>query len=169
MYAGQPEKIDSIYLSPDAYARRDSPITVAIQLNEELEKNGMPSAFHADNDRIGGWMLMYQMLDKGFWIIERDCVKLIACLPMLTRDPSNPEDVLKVDGDDAADSARYGLKSKLQPGQLPLEVRVAQRVQHLTDNTSRQHFLPRVIREEQAITDGTPWSMARPMRRQDAQ
>ncbi len=163
---GLPEKIDDIYLSPDAYARRDSPYTVALQLSDELEKNGLPRAIHADNDRIGGWMLMYQMLDKQFWVIDRSCVKLIACLPMLTRDPENPEDVLKVDGDDPADSARYGLKSKLQPAQTPLADRVAARVAHLTDQTSRQHFIPRVLREEQSLEDGQPWQMARANRGQ---
>ncbi len=35
---------------------------------------------------------------------------------MLTRDPVNVEDCLKCDGDDPADSARYGLKSALEPG-----------------------------------------------------
>jgi phage terminase large subunit len=161
----QDEKIDSIYLSPDAYARRDSPLTVAIQLNDELEARGMPRASHADNDRIGGWTLMYQLLDKQFWVIDRDCVKLIYNLPMLTRDPNNPEDVLKVDGDDPSDSARYGLKSKLQPSQMPLEERVMARVSHLKDQTMRQHFIPRIIRQEQSATDDQPWSMRRPNRR----
>jgi hypothetical protein len=83
----------------------------------------------------------------------------------LTRDPDNPEDVLKVDGDDPADSARYGLKSKLQPSQMPLEQRVLSRVSHLTDQTSRQHFMQRVMREEVQATDNTPYTMARPNRR----
>lgn len=162
---GLDEKIDYIYLSPDAFNRRDSPYTVGLQISDELEKHGLPRAFHADNDRIGGWMLMYQLLDKQYWVIDRDCVKLIECLPTLTRDPDNPEDVLKVDGDDPADSARYGLKSKLQPSQMPLEQRVLSRVSHLTDQTSRQHFMQRVMREEVQATDNTPYTMARPNRR----
>jgi hypothetical protein len=163
---GHAEKVDEIYLSPDAYARRDSPYTVALQLSDEFERVGLPRCLHADNDRVGGWTLMYQMLDKQFWVIDRDCVRLIANLPMLTRDPANPEDVLKVDGDDPADAARYGLKSKLSPAQAPLDERVLSRVAHLTDQTSRQHFIPRVLREERANTDLAPWSMRRPTRNQ---
>lgn len=157
------EVIESIYLSPDAYARRDSPDTVAIQLNNELESVGLPRAAKADNDRIGGWSLMYQMLKNVQWVIDRCCVKLIKCLPSLTRDEANPEDVLKVDGDDPADSARYGLKSRLGTAQLPLDVRVMDRVKHLS-YTDQQHFIPRVLREESAKTSGQPFSMRRPSR-----
>ena len=76
----------------------------------------------ADDDRIGGWMLMYQLLDSGEWVIGDNCTALIRCLPTLVRDDLKVEDIAKVDGDDAADAARYGLKSRVAPKRKPLEV-----------------------------------------------
>ena len=48
--------------------------------------------------------------------------RLIECLPALTRDADNVEDVLKREGDDPADAARYGLKSALEAGRAPASV-----------------------------------------------
>jgi hypothetical protein len=45
-------------------------------------------------------------------VVSRRCEKLIEVLPTLVRDPAHPEDILKVDGDDPADSLRYGLASR---------------------------------------------------------
>ena len=39
----------------------------------------------------------------------------------LAIDPANVEDVQKMDGDDPADSARYGLKSRLASARAPYE------------------------------------------------
>ena len=87
----------------------------------------------ADDDRIGGWMLMYQMLDAGEWLLTDNCVELIRTLPTLVRDSARIEDVEKMDGDDAADAARYGLKSRYAARRSglvrpPWEQRMAERV-----------------------------------------
>ena len=78
-------------------------------------------------------MLMYQMLDAGEWLLTDNCIELIRTLPNLVRDPIRIEDVEKMDGDDSADAARYGLKSRYAaraPGatRAPFEQRLAQRV-----------------------------------------
>jgi hypothetical protein len=39
------------------------------------------------------------------------CAKLIECVPQLVRDTGRIEDIRKVDGDDPADAAPYGLVS----------------------------------------------------------
>lgn len=57
-------------------------------------------------------MLMYQMLDAGEWLLTENCIELIRTLPNLVRDSARVEDVEKMDGDDSADAARYGLKSR---------------------------------------------------------
>jgi len=67
---------------------------------------------------------------------------------VLTRDEANVEDVLKVDGDDAADAARYGLKSRLAPGRAPIEQRVAERITAV-DPTSRAIQIQKALLEEQ--------------------
>jgi hypothetical protein len=103
------EKIQEIYLSPDAFAHRTSEASIAEQLGEVLAANGLPRPSPADDDRIGGWQLMYQLLEQDAWVITENCAKLIECLPQLVRDNRRVEDVRKVEGDDPADGARYGI------------------------------------------------------------
>jgi hypothetical protein len=123
------EKIDAIYLSPDAFARRTDEASIAEQMGDVFAAAGFPRPIPADNDRVGGWMLMYQMLDAGEWLLTDNCIELIRTLPNLVRDPIRIEDVEKMDGDDPADAARYGLKSRYAaraPGatRAPFEQRV---------------------------------------------
>jgi hypothetical protein len=120
---GRAEKIEAIYLSPDAFARRTDEASIAEQMGDILASAALPRPVPADNDRIGGWMLMYQMLDSGEWLIADSCPELIRTLPELVRDESNIEDIAKRDGDDAADAVRYGLKSRAsgRPGKPPRE------------------------------------------------
>lgn len=144
---GRCERIGEIFLSPDAFARRTSESTIAEQLGDVLAQNGLPRAVPADDDRVGGWMLLYQMLEQDQWVIADSCAQLIDCLPTLTRDTANVEDVLKASGDDPADSARYGLKSRLSPGRAPVEQRVAERIT-ATDATSRAIWMQKLMAEE---------------------
>jgi phage terminase large subunit len=123
------EKIEAIYLSPDAFARRTDEASIAEQMGDIFAAEGFPRPIPADNDRVGGWMLMYQMLDAQEWLLTENCIELIRTLPNLVRDAARIEDIEKMDGDDAADAARYGLKSRFagRSGreQLPLEHRLA--------------------------------------------
>ena len=95
---------------------------------------GFPRPIPADNDRIGGWMLMYQMLDANEWLLTDNCIELIRTIPTLVRDMARIEDIEKMDGDDPADAARYGLKSRYATRaaysieHLPYEARLAARV-----------------------------------------
>jgi len=138
---GSREKIDAIYLSPDAFARRTDEASIAEQMGEVFAMAGFPRPIPADDDRVGGWMLMYQMLDAGEWLLTENCIELIRTLPSLVRDTARVEDVEKMDGDDPADAARYGLKSRYanrRAGQsrLPFDERLAARVLS-TDPTIR--------------------------------
>ncbi|MGB9444001.1 MAG: hypothetical protein WBR26_03290 [Candidatus Acidiferrum sp.] len=105
------ERIANVYLSPDAFSHRTAEASIAEQLGEVLEQNGLPRPTEAEDDRVGGWQLMYQMLENDEWIITENCRELIECLPTLLRDERRVEDVRKVEGDDSADAARYGLVS----------------------------------------------------------
>ncbi|MBZ5501059.1 MAG: terminase family protein [Acidobacteriia bacterium] len=131
--SGARERIDAIYLSPDAFARRTDEASIAEQMGDVFAAAGLPRPVPADDDRIGGWMLMYQMLDGGEWLLTENCAELIRTLPNLVRDAARVEDVEKMDGDDAADAARYGLKSRYgvrrdAPDHRPLAERLAARV-----------------------------------------
>ena len=141
------EKIAAVYLSPDAFAHHTSELTIAHQMGEVLARNRLPRPTPADSDRVGGWMLMYQMLQDGKWLIADNCERLIDCLPTLVRDPVNVEDVQKMDGDDPGDSARYGLKSRLASARPPIEARVAERIS-ATDPTSRHIWSEKFAAEE---------------------
>ncbi len=131
--AGGKEKIDTIYLSPDAFARRTDEASIAEQMGDVFAAAGLPRPIPADDDRVGGWMLMYQMLDAGEWLLTENCIELIRTLPSLVRDTARVEDVEKMDGDDPADAARYGLKSRYAnrragQGKPPMDERLAARV-----------------------------------------
>src|SRR2546425_12702318 len=91
--------------------------------------NGRPGPAPADDDRVGGGQWMYQLLENDAWGITENCAKLIECLPLLVRDERYIEDIRKMDGDDPADAARYGLVSgagfaglhnRFGPGRGPL-------------------------------------------------
>ena len=128
------EHIDAIYLSPDAFARRTDEASIADQMGDVFVAAGFPRPVPADNDRVGGWMLMYQMLESREWLLTDNCIELIRTLPNLVRDPARIEDVEKMDGDDPADAARYGLKSRYgahhgrSGARMPLAARLAERV-----------------------------------------
>jgi hypothetical protein len=80
-------------------------------LGEVLAQNGLPRPTPANDDRVGGWQLMYQMLENDEWLIAENCRELIERLPQVMRDDRRVEDVRKTEGDDEADAARYGLVS----------------------------------------------------------
>ncbi|MGB6625537.1 MAG: hypothetical protein WBE43_12200, partial [Candidatus Acidiferrales bacterium] len=105
------ENFCEVFLSPDAFAHRTAEASIAEQLGDVLALNGLPRPAIADDDRIGGWQFMYQMLEMNAWVITENCTKLIECMPTLVRDIARVEDIRKMEGDDPADSARYGLVS----------------------------------------------------------
>ena len=117
--ASAPEKIDAIYLSPDAFARRTDEASIAEQMGDIFVAAGLPRPIPADDDRIGGWMLMYQMLDAGEWLLTENCAELIRTLPNLIRDPARIEDIEKMDGDDACLAA--GTLIQCRRGWVPVE------------------------------------------------
>jgi phage terminase large subunit len=114
------ERIHEVFLSPDAFAHRTAEASIAEQLGEVLVANGLPRPAPADDDRIGGWQLMYQMLESDAWVITENCAKLIDGLPLLVRDDHRVEDIRKMDGDDSADAARYGLVSGARIAGFPV-------------------------------------------------
>ena len=126
------DKIESFFLSPDAFAKRTSQNTIAEEIGAVMHAHKLPYPAPADSDRIGGARLLHAMLKSGYGKISRSCVKLIECLPNLIHDEDNLEDVLKVDagpgqlGDDCYDALRYGWKSMLGAKQKPYEVKLTE-------------------------------------------
>ena len=135
--AGKREVPEHVFLSPDAFARRTSANTIAEQMNVVFRKAGWPLVTPADDDRIGGWQLMYGLLRSGKWLIGTNCERLIEVLPTLQRDEKRVEDIQKVGGDDPADSARYGIYSKLKGMQPPVEMRQAAALEKIIASAPR--------------------------------
>ena len=150
------ERIEAIYLSPDAFARRTDEASIAEQMGDIFVAAGLPRPTPADDDRIGGWMLMYQMLESCEWLLTDNCIELIRTLPNLVRDQARIEDIEKMDGDDPADAARYGLKSRYATfhgdpnawrSRMPLTDRIASRAVS-PDPTVRAMQIRRFAMEE---------------------
>src|SRR5260370_37691580 len=106
------ERISEVLLSPDAFAHRTSESSIAEQLGDVLVANGLPRPAPADDDRVGGWQFMYQLLESNAWGITENFARLIECIPQLVRDDRRHEDIRQVDGDHPADAPRYGLVSR---------------------------------------------------------
>lgn len=151
--SGDPEDIVAIYLSPDAFAQRTDRATIAVQISQELRKRGLPACSRASDDRVGGWQLLYTLIQNNMWqTVSDNCYsdingeigtesKLIEVLPLLQRDKDgDPEDVLKMEGDDPGDQLRYGFYSKLKGAQIPVEQQLAERAQTFSPDPTIRHI-----------------------------
>ena len=147
---GRQEKIIQFFIGPDAFADRTGESTIAELIRDvACRGNRLPVPAEASTDRVGGWQLLFQLLEADQWLIAENCNRLIACLPSLIHDKDKkPEDVKKVDGDDPADGARYGMYSRLGPAAVPKEVRAAEKVQDVTDPTARAQILENFYADE---------------------
>jgi hypothetical protein len=140
---GERDTLRSFFLSPDAFAKRSSANTIDYEIGQILKKAGLPQPTQADNDRKGGWGLMYNLCletkrhaasDEYVWLISANCPELVRSIPLLMRNPKDLDDVIATDKGsakleiDVTDSARYGLKSMLSPGKKPKAVLIAEAV-----------------------------------------
>lgn len=140
-------KIISFPFSPEAFGERTSERTIADEMGEVLKAAGMPWPEQADNDRKGGWQLMYQMLESGYWQISDACPALIEALPLLVRFPlpKDIEDIQPHQKDHAPDAARYGLKSVVGRSRRPKDVELQRILKPAFDSGDMQAAL--ILRE----------------------
>lgn len=120
---GSYERLSYFFLSPDAFAQRQSPKTIAAEIGEVLKKHGLPEPTRADNDRIGGWQLIYQMLYSGKLHLGKQGRELNTALPLLQRNlpPKDIEDIAPHAKDHAPDELRYALKTYVRDAKIPKE------------------------------------------------
>jgi phage terminase large subunit len=85
------EQITEVFLSPDAFAHRTAEASIAEQLGDVLLANGLPRPCAADDDRIGGWQLMYQLLRRYPQSRRRRSRRRGTLRPRLRRPPGGPE------------------------------------------------------------------------------
>jgi hypothetical protein len=143
---GQRRKIVAVYLDPANFKNIGDGHTIAGQINEVL---GTLRSWcdPASNDRMGGWQLMYQMLQTGQWQIADTCPKLIDAIPSRMHDEKRPGDVLKVPGDpldDVADDVRYGIYTFITSSEKPRELVIADSIRYLAEQGDLTSALIRV-------------------------
>lgn len=114
--ANNGDKIDRFFFSHDAFSKRTSERSMALEMADTFVREGapIPAPEPADNNRIGGWQLLYQGFRKRKVVVSPECVRLINSITTLVRDPRKPEDVLKCDNDHWADALRYLCASRLR-------------------------------------------------------
>jgi len=150
----QRRKILAVYLDPSNFKNIGDGHTIADQINEVLEPYDL-GVIPASNDRIGGWQLMYQMLQKGEWQIADTCPKLIEAIPSRMHDEKRPGDVLKVPGDpldDVADDARYGIYTFVTSSPKPRELVIREQLKALAEQGDLTSAL---IRHQQMLEEET--------------
>jgi hypothetical protein len=123
------DKPKFFFLSPDAFDERHAARSIAEEIGAVLRTYDLPFPSRADRSREGGWMLMYQMLRSGAWLIVDRCNNLTEAMPILQRDTKNMEDVAPSPFDHAPDSARYGLKSFIRTAYKPMDLMVIDKVE----------------------------------------
>ena len=119
MGENEKRKTQRYFLSVDAWEKNSSGHSTAERIAEELRRNGLPYCEQADNNRIGGWRLLYAMMKKtcdvmggcmsptredddyddeggGYSVktpllfISADCENLIESIPLGIRDNKHP-------------------------------------------------------------------------------
>lgn len=155
----KPRNLQMWAVSPDAFRKDgsvndvDVPFSRLEQMNDVLSKYGFEFIM-ANNDRLGGWMLMYQMLRDGELIIASHCQKTRDMLMSRTRDKKKFGDILKVPGDeldDIADSLRYAVMTWRTVAVKPRQERLQEITQDL-DPTSAMIAVRRFEIEERQET-----------------
>lgn len=123
--------IEVIFLDPANFKDIGDGHTIADQLDECFKPYGL-SVTPASNDRIGGWQLMYRMLDTGDFAVADNCPQTAEAIPTRMHDEKRPGDLVKVSGDagdDLADETRYALYSFINDPRKPSQVRMAEVLQ----------------------------------------
>lgn len=108
------ERIWFTYASPDMWSKKTVQDIITTSADEYMGEG--VALTRADNDRLSGKRKIDRLLANGpdgkpMLQIFSTCTALIGTMPLLVRDEKRPEDVMKMDGDDAYDSLRYGLTS----------------------------------------------------------
>ena len=140
-------------------SQRSQPKTIGQLISEALGPR-IPKPHPNDSSpgvRLIRARLMSQVIEAGTWLISDACPKLIEAIPSMIRDPDHPEEMLKIDwneatiGDDPVDSAGMGLQWMIGTSVKPDAVKLEERIQGV-----REQFLAR-SHKVQPPKPGTNW------------
>lgn len=133
-------RLKYIFLSPERFDRVDETShTVAAEMSDILKRLGLPRCSEANDARVDGAVMMYNLIDSGEWVILETCQVLITAIQTRVRDEIKLEDVQKTDDelDDAYDGSRYGLLSMLKEKGKPEEVKLQEKLATIEDPIAR--------------------------------
>jgi hypothetical protein len=121
------EQIPFTYASPDMWARKTDGAKVFTSVDEYKDEGVLLT--QADNNRLDGVRKIQRLLvdmpdGKPGIQVFRPYYHVFTCMPTLVRASNNPEDVEKVDGDDAFDMLKYGLTNTNPPARNPNTAKV---------------------------------------------
>jgi hypothetical protein len=133
------EPISHVYLSPDRFNRVNEEHTIADRMGDVLAGSGLPRPERANNDRVGGWRLIYTLLDTEGLVVSANCRDVIESFPLLMRDDKDLEDAAKTDdlADDVLESFRYATMSYFNPRPIPRAIQDDLRVKAIPDMTAK--------------------------------
>lgn len=143
---------DAGRLSPNCL--REQPKSIVQMLSDALGP-AIPKPFPADSSpgvRLIRARLMSQVLHARTWLISDACPKLIEAIPSMINDEKKPEEMLKVDwneatiGDDPVDSAGMGLQWMIGSTVKPDAVKLEEQFQSI-----RQQFAARAEPEKPGV------------------
>lgn len=168
-------QIKDVFLSKDAWNVRGSQNTVSDLIGPVMKRNGLPAPEKADQDRVGGWRLIWNCLKQTCsllapspsWtpgmpmlLVSAECVELIKAMPDLISDPKDPNDIQRMTTiqEDISDGLRYAMKSFLKPrAEAPAAVRFAEATRGMA-HPQQVAMAERIFREREARrgTGGRP-------------
>lgn len=161
--AAQGHKIERIYASPEIFGDMHDPKTRAKTISDKLVAGGLPRLSRADNSRVDGASLLYDLLGgegpRSRLLISDDCKDLIESIPQLMSSEKNAEDVQKttLDSDDWYDCLRMLCKSHLAPREKPDSVVVQEMVAPLAArNDFTAVHMAHLIHQEQQKNQQKP-------------
>ncbi len=166
-------KIRHIFLSHDAFAKRDERDTIEQQMAGVFRANGMPWPERGTKDVIGRATLLYDLMGPvdpttgvaktPEVVIDPSCKRLIETIPMICRDQDDPERTVKFDGDDPFDAAAYALTYRMGKSKRPDELDFQDEASRIQDPVAKWFFIqkhrketPRPIVEPRIIM---PWEV----------
>lgn len=147
-------RIQAWYASPDLWNDTGD----GHQRADQMMKAANINLEQASNDRVGGAMLMYQLLRDGLWQIADSCEMATQAIPWAvhdTREEGDPDDVLKVKGeplDDVYDDLRYGMYSYIGQAEKPPEVQIQEAITS-TDPTGAMMQYRQAVAKAQAAEE----------------
>lgn len=134
-------RIKTIWLSHDAFSKRDERDPMAVQMGRIFAQEGLPNPITAGLDPVGSASLIYDLLRDKDLVIDPHCPALIEVMPMICRNDTHPEKPIKFDGDDAFDALRHVVHGRVPRLDKPADKAALEVANAMTNPIARWFYL----------------------------